>query len=97
MLPVTGDKLIDLIPQKLPFVLVSSLESLSEDTCRTTFHFTEKHVLCNYGVLTPAGLMENMAQSCAAKMGYECFLAHKKIPVGFIGDIRDFVFRNCQK
>lgn len=97
MLPVSGSPLIDLIPQKPPFVLVSTLEEVSEDLCHTTFTFTDDHVLCRDGFLTPGGLLENMAQTCAAKMGYECFLANKKIPVGFIGDIRDFIFSALPK
>ena len=36
--------------------------------------------------------MENIAQTAAAKMGYECNLLGKKIPIGFIGDVRDFSF-----
>lgn len=97
MLPVNGSRLIDLIPQKLPFVLVSTLEEVTENMCRTSFEFTDDHVLCTNGELTPGGLMENMAQTCAAKMGYECFLANKKIPVGFIGDVRDFTFLKLPK
>ncbi len=92
MLPVTGEKLIDLIPQKQPFVLISSLNEVTEKTCSTTFSFNANHVLCTNGKLSSAGLMENIAQTCAAKMGYECWTQRKKIPVGFIGDVRDFEF-----
>ena len=92
MQPITGDRLIELIPQKPPFVLVSSLNEVSEIKCKTTFVFDDKHVLCDNGQLTPAGIMENIAQTAAAKMGYECALQQKKIPIGFIGDVRDFSF-----
>jgi hypothetical protein len=33
-----------------------------------------------------------MAQSCAAKVGYEYGLRGKKFPIGFIGDVKDFSF-----
>ena len=91
-LPIAGQKLIDLIPQKLPFVLISSLHQVSEKHSVTTFTFEETHVLCHEGILTVAGVMENIAQTAAAKMGYECNLQGKKIPIGFIGDVRDFSF-----
>ena len=89
---IHGENLIALIPQKVPFVLVSALLSVSENHSVTSFVFDESHVLCHNGKLTVAGLMENMAQTAAAKMGYECALQGKKIPIGFIGDVRDFSF-----
>ncbi|HLP22088.1 MAG TPA: hypothetical protein VK174_17360 [Chitinophagales bacterium] len=92
MLPVTGQQLINLIPQKPPFVLISTLHTVSESNSVTTFNFDNNHVLCQNGKLTAAGLMENIAQTAAAKMGYECDMLGKKIPVGFIGDVRDFVY-----
>ncbi len=91
LLPVAGNALIDLIPQKPPFVLVDALVEISEHDCKTTFTVSENHVLCNNGDLSAAGLIENIAQSCAAKAGYEYLLAGKQIPVGFIGDVRNFV------
>lgn len=92
MLPVSGEKLIELIPQKFPFVLISSLVEVTEKSGISKFTFDDAHVLCRSGKLTSAGLMENIAQTAAAKTGYEYFLKGKKIPVGFIGDVRDFVF-----
>lgn len=89
-LPVTGNELIDLIPQKPPFVLISSIEKIEGNICQTTFSIDENHVMVKQGKLTEGGLIENIAQTCAAKAGYECFLVGKKIPVGFIGDVRNF-------
>jgi predicted hotdog family 3-hydroxylacyl-ACP dehydratase len=91
-LPISGQKLINLIPQKPPFVLVSTLQQVSNAHAVSTFVFDQKHPLCSEGKLTVAGLMENIAQTAAAKMGYECNLQNKKIPIGFIGDVRDFSF-----
>jgi predicted hotdog family 3-hydroxylacyl-ACP dehydratase len=92
MLPINGDKLIELIPQKPPFVLISSLLEVSDMHSVTSFTFNAGHVMCENGKLTAGGLMENIAQTAAAKMGYECALQGKKIPIGFIGDVRDFLF-----
>jgi predicted hotdog family 3-hydroxylacyl-ACP dehydratase len=94
LLPVIGDALIDLIPQKPPFVLIDALVKISANDCETTFTVPVHHVLCNKGILSAAGLIENIAQTCAVKAGYEYQLAGKKIPVGFIGDVRHFV---CSK
>jgi predicted hotdog family 3-hydroxylacyl-ACP dehydratase len=97
MLPISGEKLIELIPQKLPFVLISSLLEVSEKTSASTFTFDDTHVLCSNGELTSAGLMENIAQTAAAKTGYECLMKGSKIPIGFIGDVRDFSFTKHPK
>jgi predicted hotdog family 3-hydroxylacyl-ACP dehydratase len=92
MLPISGDNLTALIPQKHPFVLISSLKEVNEKTCLTTFAFSAAHVLCDKGQLSAAGLLENMAQSAGCKIGYDDFLNGKKHAVGFIGEVRDFFF-----
>ncbi len=97
MLPISGERLIKLIPQKFPFVLISFLIEVSDKICISKFIFDETHIMCQDGRLTSAGLMENIAQTAAAKTGYECSQKGKKIPVGFIGDVRDFVFTKRPK
>ena len=92
MLPISGDQLIQFIPQKPPFVLISSLTEINQDTCVTTFSFDRTHVLTENGKLSAAGLLENMAQSAGCKMGYEDFITQKKSRRGFIGEIKDFQF-----
>jgi predicted hotdog family 3-hydroxylacyl-ACP dehydratase len=93
-LPITGDKLIELIPQKPPFVLISSIEKIEDNICETSFFIEKSHPMVENDKLTEGGLIENIAQSCAAKAGYEFALAGIKIPVGFIGDVRHF---SCSK
>ncbi len=87
---ISGEELVALIPQKPPFVLISSLLKVTEDNCTTTFQIPENHVLCSNHKLQASGLIENMAQTCAAKLGYEYNLLGKPMPIGFIGDVRDF-------
>ena len=97
MLPITGDALIELIPQKPPFVLISGLHQVSEHQCVTTFLVQNTHVLYNKESLSAPALLENIAQTCAVKVGYECSLVNKKVPVGFIGDIKDFRYSRLPK
>lgn len=92
MFPITGSQLINFIPQKPPFVFISSLKEISENTCITTFSFGADNVLCASGKLSLGGLLENMAQSAGCKMGYEDFIANKKSRRGFIGEVKDFSF-----
>lgn len=36
------------------------------------------------------GLMENVAQTCAARVGYINYINHRAVMLGFIGAIRNF-------
>lgn len=92
MFPISGPQLENLIPQKHPFVLISSLKEINDKTCVTTFTINDGHVLCDNGKLSLAGLLENMAQSSGCKLGYEDFMEGRKPRVGFIGEVRDFQF-----
>ncbi len=91
MLPISGENLEKLIPQKQPFVLVDSLLEVNETSCATTFVVPQNHVLVTNETLTLAGLLENMAQSSGCKMGYEDFMGGKRQRRGFIGEIKDVV------
>jgi predicted hotdog family 3-hydroxylacyl-ACP dehydratase len=91
MFPISGQELEKLIPQKQPFVLVSTLLDVTAMNCATTFTFLPNHVLCSDGKLSLAGLLENMAQSSGCKMGFEDFVSGQKPRRGFIGEIRDIV------
>jgi predicted hotdog family 3-hydroxylacyl-ACP dehydratase len=96
-LPVTGQNLIDLLPQKPPFVFVSVLLEVSESHSITSFLFDDKQVLCNNGMLSEGGLIENMAQTAATKTGYLNAVKGTKPPIGFIGDVRDFICSRLPK
>ena len=97
MFPILGSQLTQLIPQKEPFVLISSLQAVNDTNCITTFTFTSQHVLCFNGELSMAGLLENIAQSAGCKLGFEDFTQGKKTRLGFIGEIRDFEFLRLPK
>ena len=90
MLPISGNQLTQLIPQKPPFVFINSLNEVNENSCITTFMFDADNVLCSNGKLSLAGLLENMAQSAGCKMGYEDFAEGKKSRRGFIGEVKEF-------
>lgn len=90
--PIPAEIVAQMLPQKAPFVLVSEILSLSETSCTTSFSIPENHVLVFDGKLSAAGLMENIAQSCAAMMGAAGQAKGEAPKVGFIGDIRNF---NC--
>jgi len=85
-IPITS-----LIPQRPPFVMVDKVVRCDDVEATTEFTVREDNVLSDKGILSAAGMLENMAQSCAAKMGCTNKLHNTPIKIGVIGDVRNFV------
>ena len=81
----------EILPQREPFVFVDRLVHYDERETVTVFTVPEEHLLVADGYLTAPGILENMAQSSAARIGYLCkFILHVPVRVGYIGAIRKF-------
>lgn len=84
-----GDDLLALLPQRPPMVLVSALLTCADDCTVTQFRVPADCVLVEGGVLSEAGLIENIAQTAAAGAGYGYRQQGQPAPIGFIAAIRD--------
>lgn len=86
----------ELLPQKPPFVMVDHLTRYESQEAETTFTIREDNVLLQNGVLSSAGLMENIAQTSAARIGYYYkFVLKEPVKIGFIGAVKNMkVMRN---
>ena len=79
----------ELLPQQPPFRFVDHLEDFQGNTARVSFVVSQEAMLVEDGCLSAAGLMEHMAQTCAARTGYHTvYILHKPVSIGFIGQIR---------
>ena len=80
---------VRLIPQKPPFVMVSKL--LFSDRIKTvsSFKVSNDCLLIQDGLLSESGLVENIAQTAAAGVGYVCIQDNIPVPVGFIAAIKN--------
>lgn len=83
-LPITS-----LIPQRPPFVMVDRVVSCDAVDAVTEFCVREDNIFLDDHELAATGLIENMAQSCAARMGCISRMRQDAIKIGFIGDIRN--------
>ncbi len=82
-------RIIQLIPQKPPFVMVDSLFEYSALTGKTGFFIPRDNILVENGLFSEAGLIEHMAQSMSLHRGYQGFLSGLDKPkTGFIGAIK---------
>ena len=61
----------ELIPQKEPFVMVHDLLLAEELELESSFLVEASNLLCENGVFSTEGLIENVAQTCAAGFGYQ--------------------------
>jgi 3-hydroxymyristoyl/3-hydroxydecanoyl-(acyl carrier protein) dehydratase len=82
----------DLIPQRPPFIMIDALTHYDEVVARTKLNITTDNIFVKNNTFTEAGVMENIAQTCAARIGYvNKFLLSNKIKLGFIGAIKNLV------
>jgi predicted hotdog family 3-hydroxylacyl-ACP dehydratase len=85
----SGNAAIALIPQKPPFVMVDSLVAADDLSATSLFTVKEENIFTENGFFREPGLIENIAQTAALKMGYECSVQNIPMPAGFIGDVKD--------
>ena len=91
MSPFDNISASEILPQREPFVFVDRLVHYDERETVTAFTVPAEHLLVSDGYLTAPGILENMAQSSAARIGYLCkFILHVPVRVGYIGAIRKF-------
>lgn len=83
-------EILQLIPQKPPFIMVDSLLAFTERSGKTGFHIPKDNILVKDGEFSEPGLIEHMAQSMSLWRGYQGFLAGLQQPkTGFIGAIQN--------
>jgi len=78
-----------LIPQRPPFVMVDRVLNCDLSDAVIEFEVREDNIFLDDGMLAPAGIIENMAQACAARMGCINRMRGEAVKIGFIGDIRN--------
>ena len=92
--------ILDLIPQRPPFIMIDRLTHYDPITAKTVFTIREDNIFCTGdGRMEEAGMIENVAQTCAARTGYEVKTEKQKsnsiIKIGFIGMIKKMeIFRS---
>ena len=80
----------ELLPQQEPFVMVGRLVGLDETTTVSETTIAADNLFVDAGRFTPSGLVENVAQTCAARLGYvNKYVLQQDIQLGFIGAVRN--------
>ena len=80
-----------ILPQRVPFVMVSRLVSFSYPRTVTEFDVAGENAFIQDGKLLREGLIENVAQTCAARIGFiNKYILHKPVNIGYVCAVNDF-------
>lgn len=80
----------ELLPQQEPFVMVGELTHFDMEKTITETKVIASNLFVEQNHFTSSGLIENIAQTCAARIGYvNKYILKKGIQLGFIGAIRN--------
>lgn len=85
----TRNNITDFIPQREPIVMVHSLIEASDTHAVTQFAVEKDNVFVSENQLAEPGLIENIAQTAAVHVGYQCTQKGQPIPIGYIASIKD--------
>ena len=77
----------ELLPQRPPFVMIDRLVSSDEVFSVTELLVREDNIFIDNERLTASGLIENIAQTCAARIGYINLSNGGTVKIGVIGAI----------
>ncbi|MBE6335750.1 MAG: pseudouridylate synthase [Lentimicrobiaceae bacterium] len=89
--------ILTLIPQRRPFVMIDRLLSFDEIESSTDFVIKEDNIFCKDGLFLETGIMENIAQTCAARIGYININNNESVKIGVIGSIKDLIITKLPK
>lgn len=89
--------ILTFIPQRAPFVMVDRLLEVNETITRSEFVVREDNIFTEDGFLKEPGLVENIAQTAAARAGYISQSENKPVALGYIGAIKNLQIYSLPK
>lgn len=85
---MTTDDITSLIPQRPPILMVDRFSYEDDSLCHSELTLKEDNMFLHNGSMVPEGLLEHIAQTAAAHIGYRRKMAGEEVNLGFIGDIK---------
>jgi len=84
--------ILELLPQQQPFIMVDRILYIDDIKTITELTIRKNNLFFDDGRLSASGLIENIAQTCAARIGYyNKYILRKSVNIGYIGAIRNLV------
>lgn len=94
---IEGSDILKLIPQRPPIVMVDEFCGMDDKASYTALTVRQDNVFCSNGYLREPGIIEHMAQSAAARVGYICSLNSQPVPLGYIGSVDKLTIHQLPK
>jgi predicted hotdog family 3-hydroxylacyl-ACP dehydratase len=69
--------------------MISGILASEGKQVRSGFHISPDNIFVQDGVLTAPGLMENIAQTAAARAGWMAVQENRPVALGYIGAVKD--------
>jgi 3-hydroxyacyl-[acyl-carrier-protein] dehydratase len=85
----TRDTILQYIPQRPPIVMVSKLVEASDSHAVTQLLIEAENMFTAHGHLAEPGMVENIAQTAAAQVGYHCSQKNIPVPIGYIAAVKN--------
>jgi predicted hotdog family 3-hydroxylacyl-ACP dehydratase len=79
----------DFIPQREPIVMIDDLVEASDIHSVTQLQIRNENIFVEGGRFTEPGLVENIAQTAAAQVGYQCSVKNIPVPLGYIAAVKN--------
>ena len=81
--------ILSLIPQRPPMVMIDKLLYSDQRLTRSGFHVTNDNIFVQNGFFREPGLVENIAQTAAARAGYMASQENTPVKVGYIAAVKN--------
>jgi predicted hotdog family 3-hydroxylacyl-ACP dehydratase len=86
---IAEETILALIPQRPPFVMIDQLTYSDDTSSRSSFLIKQENIFVSNGKFREAGLVENIAQTAAARAGHESHSKNEPVKVGYIGAVKN--------
>ena len=83
------ENILELVPQRAPFLMVDGVIESDEQKTITSFYIKEDNILVKDGRFSEAGLIENIAQTAAARAGITAARKHQPVVIGYIAAVQN--------
>ena len=77
----TDINVLDLLPQRPPFIMVDKLTHFEPKSAKTVFTVRADNMFCIDGVMEESGFVENIAQTCAVYTGFKQHLGNNSFGI----------------
>ena len=88
---VLKENIENYIPHRPPFVMIDNLLSVSKERFESDFEIDANNLFLKDNIFQEGGLIENIAQTCAASFGFLDSAENAEPKIGFIGAISRLV------